>query len=159
MQPGWAVVRRTNCQGCPLCSFGSVGMCRRGGMCRSGAYAVLGQGCQLFSGVNGLPKPQSYLEGVRCICDLCQIEMAQRWKVWLPEEILDTWQKYHVPWKSGNPWTNLKTRFLKLHQTLKFLLCPLQLYFQGFEEDFLPFDKQPSSSLCLNATYINLTTL
>lgn len=64
IQPGWAVVRRTNCQDCPLCCLGRLGMCR----VKVGDCTVWVRGWGLFLG-GILSFTLSCLDDTGCICD------------------------------------------------------------------------------------------
>lgn len=126
MQPGWAVVRRTNCRGCPLGYVGRPVVVRVGPVQpapRAGG----------FSQVRWIVYPvklPSCLEGAGRIYGWSQIGTAQRWEARLPHETGHSTETLQHT-EGGIPWMGVETRSPTPHPTLV-LIFPIKFQFCGF---------------------------
>lgn len=163
MQPGWAVVRRTNCQGCPLCSFGCIGMCKSAGACAGeGGLCSHGPGAGGFSQVwiNCLPCQTTLLSGG------CWVHL------WLRSDWNGTKMKGLTPRRDwtrdrntvshereechGRAWKPDRFSSTRLSGSGFALRGPAS---EGLRQISYHLTNSHCLLYCFNVTYINLTTL
>lgn len=154
MQPGWAVVWRTNCQGCPLCYSDVLPWIA---MDRGGASAVRGLGLGAFLRCDLIVDP---VKLPSCLEDASVTQVRVKWH---RGERLDFQMRWWIHYRNTashrkrNSMDGMEARSAKLHQTLSFLFSSLRFQFCGFRQTSCHLVNRHSLLYCFHVTYMNLT--
>lgn len=152
-QPGWAVVWRTNCQGCPLC-YSDVLPRTRVGPVQSGAT-----GWRLFSGVISLLT----LSNCRPVWRALDASVTQVRVKWHRGERLDFQMRWWTHYRNTashrrrDSMDGMEARSSKLHQTLPFSFSSLGFQLCGLRQTSCHLVNRHCLLSCFHVTYIHLT--